>query len=792
MRRWGTGKGLHAAFAVTLAGCGAGATSTSLQSEPTARANVAAPDRAPRFVRQGITQVTAISHDQRMLASVDAGLAIADVKTGRVRGRYPRCVSGAAFVPDDSAMVVIECAETPRRSLERGTEQPEVRVSVWELATDTTRELAKGRFTEVRVSEDGRAAMLSSPQEAASFEIATGHLILRRAFDGREFGAFVNPDLLVVSGVSPVAEDASGHRTEIGDREVSPDGKLAAGAGGVAALGVKEAAPLAWDARCTQHWTAWSADSKRFALVCFNGGQGEHGYRAAVFDRSGKQVCALSSLVEKQLDATFSDDGARVMLRRREGSGKPRVEIFAMPASPQAECGSVAKLDDDALAWSPSLGLVADLDASGVAFTSIPSAEKWRIPRGTAVPGLTLDRRGRMMGSRPGESKRFSPEHATWSNEPMFRSVRNDYLLDTPVGEVVPVRGGVELPALQRDAEYAGASLAARIGGKLTPLTDSASYVTGYPYPRLSPLGKFAVAFHDGKIGLWDASTGKMIGVTQGVEDILFDPTESVMYVSGERGALVDLKTGKERWTVSTKPEGWGGLEPRHDAWSPRGARLSVMGLGVVDAATGKILAPNIFFVDDPWSADEAAFVAPSAWLQDSCTARSGAELEVRNATDGSKIAALAGAVTVVGWSPDRAFLATRDGCGGVWHRIWDAKTWKLWGEFSASTVAWSLDGRFLYAPLGDELLVVRVADRMQIHQVVRVADANALTFTDDGRFDGAADAPALAAYRLGANVRTDDVLDAKDVHDSGACPGLRTHFFRGDPLTCDLPAESR
>lgn len=393
------------------------------------------------------------------------------------------------------------------------------------------------------------------------------------------------------------------------------------------------------------------------------------------------------------------------------------------------------------------------------------------------------------MGGLPDESKRFSPESATWSNEPPFRTVWNDYPLDPPAGEVVPVRGAQELPALRRAAEYEGASLAARIGGKLTPLADSASYVTGYPYPRLSPLGKFAVAFRDGKIGVWDAATGKAIVVTEGVE-VLFDPAESAMYASGDRGALVDLKTGKERWTLSVTHEGWDSFEPRHDAWSPLGSRLAVMGVGVVDPMTGKVLAKSSYFVDDPWSPDEAAFVAPSAWLRDSCSAHSGAELEVRSAIDGSKVAALPGTVTVVGWSPNRAFLATRDGCGGLKHRIWDTKTWKLWGEFDASTVGWSPDGRFIYAPLGDELLVVRMSDRMQVRQVVRPDDEHALTFTDDGRFDGAPDALALAAYRLGANIRTDAVLDAKDVHDSKVCPGLRARFFRGDPLTCDLSAE--
>jgi hypothetical protein len=88
-------------------------------------ASVAAPppaDVTPRIVVQGLVagEMT-FSPDARHLAIVSDGLVVARVKDGRATGRFPRCVSKAAFSPDGGTIYALGCPTEPQAALPMGT-----------------------------------------------------------------------------------------------------------------------------------------------------------------------------------------------------------------------------------------------------------------------------------------------------------------------------------------------------------------------------------------------------------------------------------------------------------------------------------------------------------------------------------------------------------------------------------------------------------------------------------------------------------------------------------------------
>ena len=103
-----------------------------------------------------------------------------------------------------------------------------------------------------------------------------------------------------------------------------------------------------------------------------------------------------------------------------------------------------------------------------------------------------------------------------------------------------------------------------------------------------------------------------------------------------------------------------------------------------------------------------------------------------------------------------------------------------------SQSVALSADERFLFFRPDERLTILRLADGARLHQVFpAIEGAEALSFTDEGLFDGGPEASKLALYRLGADVAHAELVSADTVEANGRCPGLREDFFAGRPPRC-------
>jgi hypothetical protein len=293
--------------------------------------------------------------------------------------------------------------------------------------------------------------------------------------------------------------------------------------------------------------------------------------------------------------------------------------------------------------------------------------------------------------------------------------------------------------------------------------------LTRRPLPR--PSTTAAESHWAGRVALWDRS-GRRLLERDGT-DVLVGPGDRRAligsFVNGHY-ALVDTQSGRELSSFF-------GDAFTLAQFNEDGSLVAWDGLGMVDAATGKVLWKAAHFGPFIDRASRISVIRGAVWSLNNINLCG--PLDVREGRTGAVLASFEHDACLDGQSEDGSLLLTRDRADVL--RVRNAATFKeIWKTRGSGSAVLSADGRFIFHPDNLGLVVHRIADGAMLRQVPPDrAGERGLSFTSDGRYDGGASALKLLRVRVGSPAGG-KLVPASEIRPSSHRPGLAADFFAG------------
>ncbi len=755
-----------------------------------------------------------LSHDGTLIASAGADLVLVEARSGVVRGRLPLAVTEPVFNLDDT---VIAAA---------GRKEPNA-LYLWDLRLDELHSLPQHQgFSPVTFTREGalvvrrgdavRWVNVTEGSASARFNdpAQPGVTVVHVAEHGDRLLARVNGALMVVEpGKAPRAAapivrarvepeySADLRRVAVVDEsKKTTEGHPWLGLQDVDTGRIVERIPGLGG--CTH---ALNQRGDRIAAVCKG--------IVSITDIEHHDGCkadtpaALTKIMARQdwsvLGLRFSEDGARLGV---EYGNALHGSAYAFLNTHDCSWERVYSLDsrfEMSRHWSRSFvgvghGGGAILHNGGGPLVLVSATEApYAVP--SRLVGL-FSARGE--GSFPDPSQAaLGPDKLFYDLQEMNGSMRYVYdarkerfdvasveilepLIKTPFGVLHAVSAGGFMEPVRgiNPSEIFGPFVLLSATGARVTLAGSAvpGAVEGTWESRIgrflaSERGTFITAYGAGT--LWDGRTGRRVlecpadthgsvKVSPG-EDRAVLTCETSPSATTYRFSLVDLRTRRALHASRISDI------PTTVAWSSHGDLVAVDRVGVLDAATGRVLwAPAPLPLQMMFSPD-GRLIALALY--------EGA-IEIRNAKTGARVARLE-AEFIEGWANEVMLTSPLNGERRD-HVLWDTRTWaeraRLGPYLSASLTR---DGRFVLFQREHDLGAYRVADgEVLLHLLARHPGQRGFSFTSRGLFDG--EDPALGAlYRIERDVRRGRLVPFTQVNAHGHRPGLAAAFFAGKPI---------
>jgi hypothetical protein len=717
------------------------------------------------------------SPDGAQLAAFGPELRLVDTASGLVRARLedahgaPICAADAAFSPDGATLAVLACARDPGERTLQGPPFPEAEVLLWNLAADQVRRFAAGPFANLGFTDDGRALALGVEGGTRILTLPDGAPgPAARPLDGKP-RARVSADgrrVAWMAGADVVLEDAD-TGAELGRRGLGAD-----------------CAPLSWSARGDRIAVACAVSPLRSVTV---------------LDARGAPLCAVGAAdLPSGLhvgEAHLARDGEHLLLTLVAEFSTGYV-LYRVAGCARERLVLPGKLSRHPW-WSSDL---VGIDAPGaIGWYNGPLT---LIPRDARAPLRTLTERVITPFTR-GASDVLRSDHG-WDERLHEDLVR---LLDPRAAtiRIVP-------PSEEEALTARGAVLhAVTAGGRALPLHGSAvpgivaslALVTpagtrtlfarseayggrvddaNWRFSRFSAsrTGAFVAAGTMDKdsirFAFWETRTGRRVAEV-GARSLLFSSDETraaFLDLAGGGALVVDTANGARVFERVLSGEHLN--NPYVAAFCGPGAVLAASGLGVVDAATGKLLWPHLGdLAEQPCSARGDRVMT----LGSGHSALGFGPLQIREARTGALLGSLD--AQLEGWSDDGALFLVR--VPGSFHEVRDAATLAVRARVGpARSAALSGDGRFVFHQGTDALRVHRVADGAAIFVVPPDHPGQrGLVYTATGLFDGGAEALRWVTFRLDRDVRKGRLASLDEVRAEGRRPGLSADFFAGKAI---------